>query len=402
MKTLALVVPSLTNGGGVPTVARFIRDTALRAGAYKLKLVSLCMSSRDPTSLQLGQPGTWSRGASTCSGMWEGLPYTHVGAVLGELEFQRYRRRRVLREVLDDCDLIQVVGGCPAWAVAVTGLGKPVALQVATLARAERRWQNGDGAAPLMWWRRAMTRITSRFDDQALRTVSAIQVENQWMFDYARKINGAREFDLRYAPPGVNTVRFRPPEHSSRGRELYILAVGRLNDPRKNIDLLLDAYALLPRTLRGDVRLVLAGASGPARRFWNRAETLGLGQRITFHQNPSESQLVDLYQGAAVLAMPSLEEGLGMVILEAMACGVPVVSTRSGGPESIIDDGRNGFLTPLNEARSLADRVQVILKAPELRREMGKTARQTVLARFDERIAGAEFVTCWDRLINED
>ena len=136
---IGLIVPSLASGGGVPAVARFIKDVILRSNHYDLKLVSLATSSRDETSLGLLAPAQWRRGPAVEYGTWEGLPFAHVGAAFGELEFQRYRPRRVLTEVLEDCSLLQVVSGSPAWANAVCGLGKPVSLQVATRARVERR-----------------------------------------------------------------------------------------------------------------------------------------------------------------------------------------------------------------------------------------------------------------------
>ena len=64
-----------------------------------------------------------------------------------------------------------------------------------------------------------------------------------------------------------------------------------------------------------------------------------------------------MYQRAAVFALPSDDEGLGIVILEAMACGVPVVATRCGGPEDIITDGTDGFLVPRYDAGALASRL---------------------------------------------
>ena len=116
MKTsIGLVVPSLAQGGGVPAVARFVKDAALRAGRFDLRLVSLSTSTDDLESVRLVSPSSWLRGARTTAGEWEGLPFVHVGAVGGEFEFQRYRSRRVLAEVLADCDLIQVVCGSPAW-----------------------------------------------------------------------------------------------------------------------------------------------------------------------------------------------------------------------------------------------------------------------------------------------
>lgn len=401
MKKIAIVVPSLPNGGGVPAVARFVKDAALRSQRYQIKLVSLCMASRDPCSLQLTEPPSWLRGVRVCNGEWEGLPFFHVGAVFGELEFQRYRPRPALARTLHDCDVVQVVCGSPAWANAVIGLGKPVALQVATRARVERRLRDSQPRSVAALWRKAMTEVTDKLDDRALRMVDAIQVENPWMLEYARKVNAGRVLDLRYAPPGVNAELFSPPETRDLRGEPYILCVGRLDDPRKNIDLLLSSYARLPNGLRKSVRLVLAGSSAPTSSFWQHADDLGVRENVSYVPRPSRDELVRLYQLASVFALPSDEEGLGVVILEAMACGLPVVSTRSGGPDGIITNGQDGFLVPLNDAEAMADRLSTLLENPELNIEMGRKARKTIEARYDEKIAGAVFVEMWDRLVEK-
>ena len=397
--TIGLVVPDLGQGGGVPAVARFVKDAILRSGTYDLHLVSLSTTANDPYSVRLFAPLTWAHGVATARGAWEMLPYSEVGAMLGEFEFQRYRPRAALTRVLADCDLIQVVSGSPAWANAVTGLGKPVSLHVATRARVERRQRDHSPRGMIARWRKAMTGITDRLDDRALRRVDAIQVMNGWMLDYARRLNARRDIDIRLAPPGVNAEVFRPMQTRELTRERYILCVARLDDPRKNIGLLLEAYALLPETVKADVRLMLAGTSGPPASFWQRAEALGLRQRITYVAQPDPAALVVLYQRAAAFALPSDEEGFGVVLLEAMACGVPVVSTRSGGPDTIVTDGQDGFLVELNEAAPMADCLLRLLQDHALNAKMGHDARRTIETRFAEQIAGDVFVDVWGRLL---
>lgn len=399
MKNIALVVPSLTKGGGVPTVARFVKDAILRSQEFNLKIISLCMSSNDPCCLQLSRPATWLRGACTATGEWAGLPFVHVGANFCELEFQRYQPRKILTRLLVDCDVVQVVCGSPAWAKTVVGLNKPVALQVATRAKVERRQRDANLRRPVDLWRRLMTEITDRLDDRALRRVDAIQVENPWMLEYARRLNVGRVVDIRYAPPGINTDVYQPLPRRDVTSAPYILCVGRLQDPRKNIGLLVSAYALLPKEVRSRVRLVLAGSSAPRDSFWAKADSLGARDRVQYVASPSREELVRLYQEASVFALPSDEEGLGMVILEAMSCAVPVVSTRSGGPDGIITDGEDGFLVPLDDAAGMAGRLQTLLEKPSLNIAMGNMARKTIEASYDERVAGAVFVEMWDELL---
>ena len=129
--------------------------------------------------------------------------------------------------------------------------------------------------------------------------------------------------------------------------------------------------------------LVLAGSASPSPEFWARVKKLGLDQSVAFVNSPTIDELIALYQTATVFASSSDEEGFGMVIVEAMACGIPVVSTRSGGPDCIIRDGHNGCLTDLGNAGEFTDRLTRLLSNEPLNRSMGEAARKTVLERFD-------------------
>jgi glycosyltransferase involved in cell wall biosynthesis len=398
MPKIALVVPNLPEGGGVPAVAAFIKDVILDSTRFDLKVISLSSSSSDPDSALFRQPSQFMSGPTCSQKVWLDLPVTHVGAWAGELEFMRYQPRDTLADAVADCDLIQVVCGGPAWANALIGLGKPVSIQCATRTRVERRRRDADPKSPADYWRKAMTRITDYYDDRAMKRADAIQLENPWMLDYASALNVGRNVDIRYAPPGVDESAFVPLDARKPDQDPYILCVARLDDPRKHIELLLEAYALLPADTRAKVRLRLAGSSGPPAQFWQRAAQLDLADRIEYIARPSQLELVRLYQQAAVFALSSDEEGLGVVILEAMACGVPVVSTRSGGPDGIITDGVDGYLTPLNDAKSLSERLHALLSDTELNQRMGHKARETVNRRYSRAVTGAAFISVWDGL----
>jgi glycosyltransferase involved in cell wall biosynthesis len=247
-----------------------------------------------------------------------------------------------------------------------------------------------------------MTRFTDRLERKVLQTADAIQVENAWMFDYVREVNAGRDAMIRYVPPGVDAWRFRPAGSRDLQSDPYILCVGRLDDPRKNIDLLLEAFARLPSGLKVTVRLVLAGLTGPKASFWARVNNLCLTERVDFIPTPDTATLVRLYQGASVFVLCSDEEGLGIVILEAMSCGVPIVSTRSGGPEGIINDGREGYLVPLGDAAAIADRMASLLRDQELNRRMGEAARETIMDRYEASVAGKAFLDIYSKLLSLD
>jgi glycosyltransferase involved in cell wall biosynthesis len=246
-----------------------------------------------------------------------------------------------------------------------------------------------------------MTEITDRLDDRALCTVDAVQAMNSWMLDYVREINRDRsDVDIRYAPPGVDARQFFALNSRSTATDPYILCVGRLDDPRKNINLLLQAFSALPADL-SHVHLVTAGSGRPPADYWALVERLGLQNRVRHILRPETDELVSLYQHAAVFALSSDEEGFGMVIIEAMACGVPVVATRSGGPDGIIDDGKDGFLVPLDNAALMAECLTLLCRDNALNEKMGRAARTTIEARYADEVAGQAFVDVWERLLEK-
>jgi len=396
---IGLVVPALEEGGGIAAVAKFVCETIERTPAFNLRVVSLATSSRDPLSLSLTRPASWVRGVTTSEDTWQGRRFVRIGTFASELEFQRYRPRPALRTVLADCDLVQVVCGSPAAALAVCGLGKPVAVHCATRAVVERRARHAKLKGPSEGWRRWMTMMTDRMDLKALRSVDAIQVMNSWMLDYARNANAGRTSIVQLVPPGVDSSRFRPAARRRLQSDRYILTVGRFNDPRKNVMLLLDAFAALPSAMRSVTRLVLAGSAGPRSEFWARVKELGLSHQVTFRDSPPVDELIALYQSACVSASSSDEEGFGVVIIEAMACGIPVISTRSGGPDGIIRDGHDGCLTEVGNVGELTDRLARLLSNEPLNRRMGEAARKTVLERFDSCVAGKALLETYDAML---
>ncbi|MBV8610309.1 MAG: hypothetical protein JO034_22970, partial [Singulisphaera sp.] len=178
---IAIVVPGLANDGGVCTVAAFLYRVINESGRYLADLISVASSSRDEASLRVLSPPSWFRGARVIEGEWRGLTYRHAGAVLAELETFRYRPRPALTWLLGGYDLVQIVSGTPAWALVARGCGRPVALQVATLAERERVSLLSRRDGPVQWWRRRMTRRTARLDVEALGLVDVAFVENHWM-----------------------------------------------------------------------------------------------------------------------------------------------------------------------------------------------------------------------------
>lgn len=390
---IAIVVPDVTAGHGVPRVACFLYRAIEDSGRYTPYLNSLATSSQDRYSVRLLAPRTWIKGYQIGQANWNGIRYQHVGAVFSELEFMRYMPRKKLTELLHDADIIQVVAGAPAWAYPALFANKPVALQVATMVSVERKSLLAREGGLKRLWMTLMSRINHCLERLVLKKVDVVFVENKWMYDFLSTL--IPKDRLYFAPPGVDTDFFTPGTYNERG---YILSVGRFSDPRKNVRLLLDAYKHLCTTLSSVSDLVLVGKA-PSLRDMAYLRSLGIEDRVHIFTDVSDNVLAQYYRDARLFVLSSDEEGLGLVILEAMASGLPVVSTDCGGPSTSVLHKVTGFLTPVGDPVALADAMKCLLLDPTLSKRMGEAGRQRAVELFSVPVASRRFLEVYDKLL---
>lgn len=182
-------------------------------------------------------------------------------------------------------------------------------------------------------------------------------------------------------PCGVDTDEFRPMDRAeARARlgidptERVLLFVGRI-ERLKGIDVLLRAAA----QIEGGFRLLVVGGDGKdsARRaeLAQLATELNVENRVTFVDAVPHNQLPVYYNAADICVVPSYYESFGLVAVEAMACGVPVVASRVGGLKETVQDGRTGYLVPWRCPEPFAERIDLLLTNETLRLSLGREAR---------------------------
>ncbi len=177
---------------------------------------------------------------------------------------------------------------------------------------------------------------------------------------------------------GIDTADYAPRVHEGAGS--HVLFVGRPG-VRKGLSFLLEAVARL-RAERPDVRLTVVG-DGPERAEAEAtAQAAGIGDRVQFTGYQSSAQVAEWLSRADVFVLPSLAEGVPIVLMEAMAAGVPVVATNVGGTSELVVDGENGFLVPPTVTDALVSRIGQLLDDPELRGRLGRAGRETVVRDF--------------------
>ncbi len=185
-------------------------------------------------------------------------------------------------------------------------------------------------------------------------------------------------------PCGVDTDHFSPMPRGRARRKLglppgepVVLYVGRI-EPLKGIDILLRAAA----ETEGRFRLLVVGGdrkdADRKSELRQLAGQLGIGDRVAFRDAVAHQELPLYYNAADVCVVPSYYESFGLVALEAMACGVPVVASRVGGLLETVRDGQTGYLVPWRCPEPFAERLELLLDNEPLRRSLGRMARAAV------------------------
>ena len=392
-KRVALITHEMSFVGGLPTMITFLLQTLRESGRYQADLISLATSFSDHASLRISSPATWFRGPIIESVPWHDETFQHVGVWGSELEFQRYRPRRLLEEKLAQYDILQFVVGSPPWVCVAENVNRPVLLWTATTTRADRASRLRNGSSSRRVWSSLMVPLTERYEARGLRRADKVFALSNYTRESIKATAGPAKVSL--APCGVDTNLFRPAESPTAD---YMLCVARFSDARKNVRLLLDAYAQLRGRLSVVPALYLIG-DPPSADAQQQLQNLGIADKVKLIGPKRGEELAALYRNAAFFVLSSDEEGLGIVILEAMASGLAVVSTDCGGPATAIAEGQTGLLTPIGDAHAFANAMEKLLREPDLRERMGKEGRKVAEEQFSLEAAGKIFLDAYDEVI---
>jgi D-inositol-3-phosphate glycosyltransferase len=226
--------------------------------------------------------------------------------------------------------------------------------------------------------------------------------------DRLRRLYDLPASRVRVLPCGVDLRTFAPAGAAKRaaaragldlGREPVLLSVGRL-DPIKGVDLVLASLA----QMRTPATLVLVGGdpSGDPEleRLRTRAEELGVADRLRLPGAAPQDDLPRYYHAADALVVASRYESFGLVAVEALACGTPVVAANVGGLPSIVRDGENGVLVAPRTAEAFAAALDALL-ADMPRLERLRAAARPSVERFDWRRLGAQIRQLYQELADE-
>lgn len=243
-----------------------------------------------------------------------------------------------------------------------------------------------NAAAQQSWEQEPPRRLRVEYD--VLRRSDALIAESPASKGHMVQEYGVDAAKVHVIPGGVDTAVFRPQDRQQARRGLglaaeqpVLLFVGRLQ-PLKGIDTLLRAAHSIRRSHTQLQVLIVGGGvdvqdeheAQELRRLQELSESLGLSGQVRFIKAQPQDVLVQYYAAADVFVMPSHYESFGMVALEAMACGTPVVASRVGGLVSTVVSGQTGCLVPEGDWQAFAQAIQRLLASPTLRDTCGQAS----------------------------
>lgn len=230
---------------------------------------------------------------------------------------------------------------------------------------------------------------------KVLRHADAVTVVSRPMRAHALTL-GADGRKLSVIPMGIDMTNLFVPMPATEGHEPELLFVGRLV-ASKAVDVLIGA---MPAILAGcpAATLTIVGDGPEKARLEAAAKALGVADRVTFLGAVANPALPALYRRAAIFVSPSLEEGFGLTLVEAMACGCAVIASDLPATRDIVVDGETGLTVPPGDSTAIARAALSLLADAALRHSLGRAGRAFVQKQFDWDIVAGRYGYLLDEL----
>ena len=227
----------------------------------------------------------------------------------------------------------------------------------------------------------------AKLEEETAKNATLIVTISKYSLEKIQKYYAVDEAKVRIVPNGVDPEKFKPFEDKAAvkrqfglGNEPCVLFVGSLI-PRKGLPFLVEAAKKIVKEYR-ETKFIIVG-EGPLRnQLLRKLEAANLSGNFTFLGNVKEDMLPAVYNCADVFALPSIQEGQGIVLLEAQASAKPVVAFDVGGVNEAVCNGETGLLVKRGSIEKLADAIMKLLSDKALREKMGANGRRFVAENF--------------------
>ena len=245
----------------------------------------------------------------------------------------------------------------------------------------------------------------AKLEEQTAKNATLIVTISRYSLEKMKALYGIEEGKVRIVPNGVDTEKFKPLEDVASikqrfglGTEPCVLFVGSLI-PRKGLPFLVEAAKQIVKQ-QADTKFLVVG-EGPLRNHLiGSLKSANLSGNFMLLGNLKEDMLPAVYNCADVFVLPSIQEGQGIVLLEAQACGKPVVAFRVGGVSEAVRDGETGLLVEKGDRGGLADALLKLLSDKLLREKMGAGGRGFIVGNLTWDICAAMMLEVYREALN--
>jgi len=206
------------------------------------------------------------------------------------------------------------------------------------------------------------------------------------------------DLSIQVIPNAIDLSQFTPPRQRDAQGPVRLLYVGRFNK-FKNVETLIEAVDRLSRMDIGDFDLELVGEGEQRPVLERMVAERGLSRRIHFSGWVPRQRIAEYYRRADIFVTATTWEGMPNTVLEAMACGLPIVGTQASGLGELVQDGVNGYLVPIKDAAALAEAIALLIDNGYERRRMGRQSRKLVERQFAWEHIAAQYVAVYQRVL---
>ncbi|MBL4587976.1 glycosyltransferase family 4 protein [Candidatus Babeliales bacterium] len=365
---IAIVTIHPLNYGGVLTILKVVYNFCL-----KFFEPTLFFPSFDPSlSQSIRSPFTKANIRKT---EYFGMPSIEIGTRFAFWEPGHYQFTQYLwKEALEEYDYFFVVSGTVISAHPVALLKKKYVLWGSTLYQDDRAVRKKSFSLIRKIIDRAAQPSMKKIERKILLQAAEIGAQSFYGQRTFQEIRNRQFPKIRHIGIPVKPAETVP--FKSASKEKVIIAVGRFNDPRKNGPMLFAAfekiYASYPH-----VELIIVG-NKPDVTLINAYKEKPCFDNIKITGHISDEELISWYKKADLMLITSYQEGLGIIGLEAMAYGIPVVSTDCGGPSDFVHPNKNGFIVPINDSSAMANAALHIITDDVLQETMRLNAYEYI------------------------
>ena len=206
------------------------------------------------------------------------------------------------------------------------------------------------------------------------------------------------DLPIQVIPNAIDLSAFTPAPQRATNGLVRLLYVGRFN-VFKNVETLVEAVGKLSQMDEGDFELNLVGEGEQRPVLESMVSELGLTRQVNFVGWVARDQIADHYRRADVFVTATTWEGMPNTVLEAMACGLPIVGTQASGLHELVHDGLNGYLVPTKDPKALAQALARVMGDGYERRRMGRESRKLAEREFAWEYIAEQYVRVYERVM---